>query len=274
MQKKDENYAWAAPKFADARMMILPVDSINTDYSYQRPLQTKKVMHYANDWDYFQSGSFHVVQRPDHTFWIVDGNHRLHAARKRGDVKDVRCLVIDSPGIEWEAVTFNKLQIDKVRVTAIQRYTALVVGKDPLALRIKSVLDYYNIGVSPKKDNTGTQEELVAISSLMEIADRFTDVELKAVIALSRKIADGKMIPGWLMLGVAELLVNPGVEFFSDRRIERLKRCGLKMLAISKDATMRQYNLSTRMGARNAMLEEANRHCQEANRIYLKAAST
>ena len=77
-----------------------PIADLQIDESYQRSIDTgpsqSLVKRIARDWDWGLCQPLNVAKREDGSLWVIDGQHRLAAARDRGDIYDLPCVVIAS----------------------------------------------------------------------------------------------------------------------------------------------------------------------------------
>ena len=109
------------------------------DYGYQRELNENKVLNIARDWSWMAFGTITVSER-DGKLFVVDGQHRVFAARKRPDIEMLPCVVLDSKTQIDEARGFLTAQTQRKPITTVQRFKALLVVKDPSALIVDELV--------------------------------------------------------------------------------------------------------------------------------------
>lgn len=130
--EKVERYDWAKPGDKGHSEWI-DCSELRIDRSYQRdelPEKTTLDIARAFNWSFF--GCIVVMRRVDGTNWVVDGQQRLAACRRRGDIKKVPCLVFSSNGPRHEAAAFSKLNTSRNPVRYVYRFQAEVVaGLEP-----------------------------------------------------------------------------------------------------------------------------------------------
>lgn len=132
----------------------LAIDALNTDFSYQRPLDPRYVRYIAENLDPARFGIVHVSQRSDGSYWIVDGNHRVHALRSLGekwlDTK-VPCRLYKGLSVAQEADRFVGLNgFHAVRIFSV--FKGKLVSRDAEALTISRIVEGvgYQFAPNPK----------------------------------------------------------------------------------------------------------------------------
>jgi len=129
MACKVERYKWTKPGDR-GRQCWVPVDSIRVDKSYQRDeVSLSNTLNKARGFDWAAFGSLILAERPNGNLYVVDGLQRLLAARHRGDIARVPCIVFQSDGPEQEAKHFLQANDDRKYVSATDKFRAAVRAK-------------------------------------------------------------------------------------------------------------------------------------------------
>lgn len=85
------------------------VDNLNVDDSYQRSIEggasQKLIVKIAENWDWRLCLPL-LVSRRQGQLYVIDGQHRLEAARLRGDIRDIPVVVFDFDDPKAEAELF------------------------------------------------------------------------------------------------------------------------------------------------------------------------
>jgi len=122
--KKNERYGWAVPGDDGIQQSVL-LDALEFDLSYQRD-QTSEVnvlaIARAFRWDAF--GVIVVMRRSDGRLFVVDGQHRVMAARRHGGITRVPAIVFESQGRDHEAAAFVALNTARKSVPALVKFKA------------------------------------------------------------------------------------------------------------------------------------------------------
>jgi hypothetical protein len=118
----------------------LPVDKLGVDTRYQRTLESRRSQKLIEDiaerfrWSAFQAvlATIDAAQRAaGRTGWLViDGQHRVEAARRRG-ITHVPAVVVSAASIEEQAAAFVHANTDRVSVNAFALHHARRAAGDP-----------------------------------------------------------------------------------------------------------------------------------------------
>ena len=112
----------------------IPIGELHIDSTYQRDINYPFITEMAADFDYGQLDlqSFSVGRRMKgqaHTDYIIDGQHRWLALSQR-EPKDfpVGCYVRISPGADWEANEYLRINFARKNPTSAGRFKAAVTA--------------------------------------------------------------------------------------------------------------------------------------------------
>lgn len=123
------------------------------DPAYQRSIETQEsqrlIGRIAKRWDWRLCQPLVVSLRADRNLYVVDGQHRLEAARLRGDIPQLPCVVTPYEDASAEAAAFVALNQERRPLGAIQLYRAAVAAGEPDALRIAELLGVAGLRVAP-----------------------------------------------------------------------------------------------------------------------------
>lgn len=137
---KIERYGWVLRDMPGVFMEIDKND-LNIDYSYQREdINHYKILEIARAWSWVGCGAILVAARPDGTWFVFDGQHRVLAARKRSDVTMLPCMVYECESLEQEAAGFLITNDQRKPVTAIGKFKSLVTAKDEVAMQVRDAV--------------------------------------------------------------------------------------------------------------------------------------
>jgi hypothetical protein len=114
---------------------------LNIDHTYQREnVIISKVQQIQASWSWIGCGTILVALRHDGSYWVMDGQHRVLAARNRSDIDELPCLVFAVESKTDEAAGFLVANTQRKPVTAIAKYKAMVLTNDPTAMAVDEVL--------------------------------------------------------------------------------------------------------------------------------------
>lgn len=126
-------------KTCNVRMCMLPVSKLMVDHTYQRnALSQKNINEIVKDYAVGSFGTLNVADR-NGVYYVVDGQHRLAAAKKLG-LTAVPCAIWISSGVEQEAAEFERCNSARKVVDSYNRYRAMVVSQNPEYLECEKIL--------------------------------------------------------------------------------------------------------------------------------------
>ena len=115
---------------------------------YQRILNNARVKRIADNFDPARVGVLLLSKRGEHSYAIVDGQHRLCAMRQIG-LQEAVCIVVVGMSYEDEANYFRIQTRDANALSAYSLYKAGVEARDEHFLRIEAILvkNQYTVGL-------------------------------------------------------------------------------------------------------------------------------
>lgn len=121
---------------------------------YQRTLDEAKVTRFVRDFDADALSVPLVCERADGSYWILDGQHRIEAVRRRfGIGEKIACDVVKEREPREEAQLFRRVNTERAGLTALQAWHAdRMVGMRDV-LDAERVLQSYG-----RKVGTGERE--------------------------------------------------------------------------------------------------------------------
>jgi hypothetical protein len=134
-----------APVGQKPALRWLRLDEMFVDLSYQRTLDApqsqtliRQIAMFWN-WDYCQPLT--VAKRPNGALMIVDGQHRHAAAKLRGDIEALPCVVATYANVGDEAATFVALNRIRRPLTALDLFKAALAADDPEAKAVLAAIE-------------------------------------------------------------------------------------------------------------------------------------
>jgi hypothetical protein len=138
---KAARYGWQI-KDAQGELQCHHKDSLQIDKTYQRDGSDAKIGRMTQNWSWLACGVLIVARRPDRSLWVIDGQHRLLAARRHSGIQLLPCIVFEAAEVSIEARGFLDVNGNRKPVTAMQKQRALVAVGDEIAVFIEQeVLD-------------------------------------------------------------------------------------------------------------------------------------
>lgn len=123
----------------------IPTGRIKVDTMYQRPLNERRVERMSRDWSPVLAQTIDVSAR-NGTFFVIDGQHRLAAARS-ANVEQLAATVHYGLSPAEEADLFAQLNTLRVRPTTHAIFRAQLEAQDPVALEIADAARRADVGL-------------------------------------------------------------------------------------------------------------------------------
>lgn len=144
---KTARYGWVT-KDEPGEQRMLHKDMLLIDRAYQRDLLPEKVKAITASFSWIAFGALTVAERGGQ-YWVIEGQHRAAAAKRRSDIAYLPCVVFKTEDIKQEAQAFIRANTERKPVKAIEKQKALVVAGDQIAGYVQSVLDQLGIEMAP-----------------------------------------------------------------------------------------------------------------------------
>ncbi|MCJ9428567.1 DUF6551 family protein [Kordiimonas marina] len=190
-QEDDEKQTIGEP----GRLDWMPLPILAIDASYQRDAASRRssalINRIADGFDWSQLQPLVVAERPDGTYFVVDGQHRLAAAEKCG-VDKLPCYIVPATALSAEANSFVGINKNRVNITPLQVYHAELAAGDPAAMQVAEIAQEAGVTipknptvVGPQNDRVTPPKVLTCISRLKKCLLTFgADAVKDAMIAL------------------------------------------------------------------------------------------
>jgi hypothetical protein len=119
------------------RVVWLDLGLLTVDKTYQREVGKAGITHInrilqAFNWNCYQP--IVVSERDDGTYAVIDGQHRLEAAKKHPQIDSLPCYIIDAPDVAKQAEIFVAVNSRRIGLTSLQQFHAAVAAKQREAM--------------------------------------------------------------------------------------------------------------------------------------------
>jgi hypothetical protein len=122
-EDKVERYEWASTG-DKGKSAVVNVNDLHIDTSYQRPeVSEKNTLATARLFNWSAFGTIVVMERSGGKKFIVDGQQRWLAAKRRG-IAEIPCRIFSSNGRDHEAQAFCQLNTNRTAVRVFVRFNA------------------------------------------------------------------------------------------------------------------------------------------------------
>ncbi len=192
---KTSRYKWVT-KDEPGELKRLHKDVLQIHPAYQRDVIPSKVKEITAEWSWVAVGAIVVGERGGE-FWVIDGQHRVMAAKRRSDITHLPCVVFKTDGVRQEAAAFLDVNTGRKPVSSIGKFKAMIAAGDEAACAVQHTLD--SLGITPKTTASKPRElksVAWAIKRAAEDVAKFTLVmrvaaELSHDIPIQEKLLDG-----------------------------------------------------------------------------------
>lgn len=148
--------------------VILNVDLLKVDHSYQRPADPYHIANMATNFDWKRLFRIAVNKRPDGSYFILDGQQRTEALKLMGGDCDIDCVLYHLNTVEEEAGLYYHLNWDRKNTSAFDRWRARLALGDADVVRIQDDLDRYNLKLARSGDALRTIKAIGTLHSWVE----------------------------------------------------------------------------------------------------------
>ena len=168
---------------------VLPAQ-LEIDAKYQRSLDGDQsqmlVRGIAQHWNWDLCQPLVVARRPDGKLYVIDGQHRLAAARLRGDIAQLPAVVVQYESVEDEAASFVLLNQQRKPLTKLDLFKAAVASGDTTASAIVDAMQAAGLSIAPHSNYTAWKPGMVSNIGGIEACwrgrgSRVTQLALKAL---------------------------------------------------------------------------------------------
>lgn len=135
---KIDRYGWKV-RDVGGEFVRLHKNDLHVDHSYQRGTSHAKVLTIVKNWSWIACGCI-IVARRGGTYYVIDGQHRVMAAKKRVDIENLPCLVFDTSEVAQEANGFLVTQTARKPVSAVEKFNAMLVIGNEEALLVDELI--------------------------------------------------------------------------------------------------------------------------------------
>ena len=152
------------------RYAVIPLSALAVEPIYQKIRAQhgmNNVHRIAATWEEAKYDPIKVVYRDD-KFFIVDGNHRMMAAKERG-MDSLYCEIIQAKTLQEEIRIFRELNQVKTRFNLSDNFPAMVWEGNPAAVIVQNTCDEMGFLIGSRGGKNGY---LGSLNEAMKIAAR------------------------------------------------------------------------------------------------------
>lgn len=249
-------------------IQLVNLADLSVDRSYQRPV-TAKMERMGQNWKPAIAGVLTLSKRDDGTLWILDGQNRVGAALIAGQPQ-LEADIKENLTLEEEARLFDELNSTHTNVSAIDRFKARKVYKDPEALDIDAIVSDFGGTIAEKQTAKWAQDSSIkAVYTLNRVYNKLGRAGLKDILSIINDSwggVDSETTSELTLGGIAEFLQrNP--RFDRSRLVRRLNEEGLSNIKRMAHAHGQIFGGSGNRNFYRAMVEVYNKGVPNRNRL-------
>lgn len=188
--------------------------------AYQRSCTNSKVTAIAAAWSWIACSTIIVGHRGG-DYWVIDGQHRVLAARKRADITDLPCVVFETDGISQEAKGFLDANTMRKAVNSIDKFHAAIAAGDETAVFVSNLFEELEIMPS-QYAKTGKQIKSVGFVMAKAIENR---ADIEVVIRFTAKLCENHPISERI-LSALTYIYQSGLDIREPRLSARIMKIG------------------------------------------------
>lgn len=158
-----------------ALQYLLPAQ-LKIDPTYQRTLETGPsqtlIRRIAVHWNWDLCQPLVVARRENGDLFVIDGQHRLEAARLRGDIAQLPAVVLQYASAADEAAGFVHLNQQRRPLSKLDVFKAAVASEDAEAVAILAAIEAAGLKLAPHMTSAGWKPGMIGNIGGIEAAWR------------------------------------------------------------------------------------------------------
>jgi hypothetical protein len=208
---------------------------LRIDDSYQRSIDTgpsqSLIERIARGWDWRMCLPLVVSKRDDGSLYVIDGQHRLAAAQRRGDIPFLPCCVGVYGSVADEAAMFVAMNRARRQMNRLDDFHAAQAGNDPDATAIAALVTGVGFTVSRKTGSASWVPGEVAFTSAIQAVRRKhgDPIPREALQIMADAFPDERLTAGAsVFTALCRVLVTPPAGFDRDRLFRAVLKFDMK----------------------------------------------
>lgn len=239
-------------------LQYAPPSILQVDQSYQRSLENKssqtlirKIAQYWN-WDLCQP--LVVARRHGGSLFVIDGQHRLEAAKLRGDIQQLPCVIVEYASSADEAASFVHLNQQRRPLSTVDVFKAAVASLDPEAVALSDAMADAGLTLAGHSNYISWKPGMVAnIGGLQQCwRERGRKVTSEAMTVLAQAFPGAVLQYGGTIFPGIAAVVHRGQDYDRARLLEIL---GRHPQVEWRNAMLRHIGANPEVKKRDAMVQ-------------------
>ena len=192
-------------------LQYLPPEELSIEPAYQRSIEAREsqllIKTIAQDWNWDRCQVLLVSRRLDQHF-VIDGQHRLAAAKLRGDIQQLPCVVGEYGSIEAEAEAFVEINSRRRPLSPLDKFKGAVAAGDEESIAILEVVEECGLSFAKHSNPNGWEPgEIINVGGLRGAWRTHGPDVTKCALTVMRRSFEGQVLryAGTLFPGIAHL---------------------------------------------------------------------
>lgn len=215
-KSKIDVFGWNKNTGAIGEFSRIPKEDLNLDISYQREIDSaNRVKEIAKNFEWALFGCL-IVSYNEDGYYVIDGGHRLRAAFRRDDIKELPCLVYCFDDPAEEARIFYYYNNKRKHVSTFDNHKAALRGEgtfyeSEIALKAEKLIKKYGYKFAGSANTEFTTSSIMTICKSIIKNEKIAD----STFSFLAKVAGGMPISNKEYKGLFYLMqINPTIDFF------------------------------------------------------------
>jgi hypothetical protein len=228
------NFAVTIPVTASIYLAKLPLYSLRVDPRYQRVTNERKIRKMIAEYDSGAVGALDVSERPNNTYAVFDGQHRLKMLQVVAPDSSVNCVVHAGLSAAQEARLFHRVNANRDRPSPGDRFRARLFYGDEQALEVQRVVNEagLSIDLTSNANNGSSPHTVNAVNALEDVYSYGGSPLLLRTLTILHTIwpDDRGALTGEMLHGMGMVLKTYGDSVNTARLIDKLQALPLQKL--------------------------------------------
>lgn len=219
---------------AKPKVVWLDLGLLTVDRTYQREIGDKGATHInrivaAFNWNCYQPVV--VSERDDGTYAVIDGQHRLEAARRHPLIDSLPCYIIEAPDVAAQACIFVSLNTNRLSLTSQHRFWAAHAAGEASAVALVRICGQAGVRVL-RSPPSGTAPPLSLLAPMVgqALIRKYGEKPLREAVTLLAKAhpTTPMAFRAHFLVGLTRIAGDAG--YSRDRAVAALAKADLQKL--------------------------------------------